>query len=227
MKILPIASLLATALGLAACAGTSRNEAVVEIPGVPAPLPPPAMADAGVVAAPADAFLAAIARHCGQAFAGRVLVDEPASADNPFAGQALVMHVRECGTEELRVPFHVGDDHSRTWVLTRTAAGIRLKHDHRHADGSPDAVTMYGGDTASAGTAIRQAFPVDAESIAMFNREGRSVSVTNTWAMEIEPGKRFLYELSRPGGRLFQVEFDLSKPVPAPPAPWGREIPTP
>ncbi|WP_146910536.1 hypothetical protein [Arenimonas daejeonensis] len=182
------------------------------------------MDDAGVTAAPADAFMAAIARHCGQAFAGRVVVDEPASADNPFAGKALVMHVRECGPDALRVPFHVGDDHSRTWVLTRTPAGLRLKHDHRHADGSPDAVTMYGGDTDSAGTAIRQAFPVDAESVAMFEREGLKASVTNTWAMEIEPGKRFLYELARPGGRLFQVEFDLTQPVPPPPAPRGSAI---
>lgn len=227
MKILPAASLLALAL-LAACAGSEpRNQAPVTIPGLPEPLPPPAMDDAGTITAPADAFLAAIARHCGQAFAGKVLVDEPASADNPFAGKALVMHVRECGAEELRVPFHVGDDRSRTWVLTRTASGIRLKHDHRHADGSPDAVTMYGGDTAAAGTAVRQAFPVDAESVAMFEREGLKASVTNTWAMEIEPGKRFLYELSRPGGRLFQVEFDLTQPVPAPPAPWGSELPKP
>ena len=34
-------------------------------------------------------------------------------------------------------------------------------------------------------------------------------------------GRRFLYELSRPGGRLFQVEFDLSAPVEPPPPPWG------
>ena len=40
--------------------------------------------------------------------------------------------------------------------------------------------------------------------------------------MEIEADKRFLYELARPGGRLFQVEFDLAEPVPAPPAPWGH-----
>lgn len=227
MKILPTASLIATALLLAACAGAPKNEPVVALPGLPEPLPPPAMDDAGITAAPADAFMAAIARHCGQAFAGKVVVDEPASADNPFAGKALVMHVRECGPDVLRVPFHVGDDHSRTWVLTRTPGGLRLKHDHRHADGSPDAVTMYGGDTAAAGTAVRQAFPVDAESVAMFEREGLKASVTNTWAMEIEPGKRFLYELSRPGGRLFQVEFDLTQPVPPPPAPWGSELPKP
>ena len=56
---------------------------------------------------------------------------------------------------------------------------------------------------------------MDAESIALFGRTGSNASVTNTWAMEVQPGQRFLYELSRPGGRLFQVEFDLSQPVDA------------
>ena len=133
------------------------------------------------------------------------------------------MHVRGCDApvQGLRIPFHVGDDHSRTWVLTRTTGGLRLKHDHRHADGSPDAVTLYGGDTADAGTVVRQVFPVDAESRALFQREGLNASLQNAWAMEIEPGERFVYELRRPGGRLFRVEFDLTRPVPLPPAPWG------
>ena len=170
---------------------------------------------------PADAFLARIAEHCGQAFAGAVISDAPATANDAFTGRALVMHVRECGAGELKIPFHVGDDHSRTWVLTRTDTGLRLKHDHRHEDGSPDAVTMYGGDTAAPGSLTRQEFPVDVESITMFEREGLAAAVTNVWAMEIEPGQRFLYELSRPGGRRFQVEFDLTTPVPAPPPPWG------
>ena len=82
---------------------------------------------------------------------------------------------------------------------------------------------MYGGDTSTPGTLVRQEFPVDAGSIAMFEREQRSASVTNVWAMEIEPRKRCLYELSRPGGRLFQVEFDLTKPAETPPTPWGHE----
>ena len=183
-------------------------------------------ASAPVEQAPVDAFLAAIAGHCGQAYAGRIVANQPASATpDPFEGQALVMHVRGCDApeREIRIPFHVGDDHSRTWVLTRTDQGLRLKHDHRHQDGTPDAVTMYGGDTAAPGSTVRQEFPVDAESVAMFEREGMNASVTNTWAMEIEPGARFLYELARPGGRLFQVEFDLSVPVEPPPAPWGDE----
>lgn len=176
--------------------------------------------------APADAFLTQLATHCGQAFAGRIVANEPKSATpDAFEGKALVMHVRGCEdpARQLLVPFHVGDDHSRTWVLTRTADGLRLKHDHRHQDGSPDEQTMYGGDTRTAGTAVRQEFPVDAESIELFGRTGSNASVTNTWAMEVEPGKRFLYELARPGGRLFQVEFDLTKPIPLPPVPWGHE----
>lgn len=171
---------------------------------------------------PADAFLERLASHCGEAFAGRIVANEPAQPDDPFDGKMLVMHVRECGPGEVKVPFHVGDDHSRTWVLTRTASGLRLKHDHRHEDGTDDAVTMYGGDTAKPGTGIRQEFPVDQYSIDMFVREGLNASVQNTWAMEIEPGKRFLYELARPSGRLFRVEFDLTAPIATPPTPWGH-----
>lgn len=182
--------------------------------------------------APADAFLAALASHCGQAFAGRIIATEPASPQpDAFEGKALVMHVRGCDDpqRQLLVPFHVGDDHSRTWVLTRTDSGLRLKHDHRLPDGTPDEQTMYGGESNTPGTAIRQEFPVDAESIELFGRTGADVSTTNTWAMEIEPGKRFLYELSRPEGglnpkgRMFQVEFDLTTPVATPPVPWGFE----
>src|SRR5690606_497864 len=106
-------------------------------------------------------------------------------------------------------------------VLFRS--GLRLKHDHRHEDGTPDATTMYGGDTRDAGSVQRQSFPVDAESVALFQREGLSASLDNTWAMELEAGKRFVYELSRPGGRMFQVEFDLTTPVALPPAPWDSE----
>ncbi|MFD0725784.1 hypothetical protein [Lysobacter brunescens] len=200
------------------------------------PAPPQALAEAGVpspalaghadlpLQASIDAFLAGLSRRCGQAYAGVVEIDVPASTDSTFAGKPLVMHVRECGTGAVRVPFHVGEDRSRTWVFTRTPSGLRFKHDHRHADGSPDALTMYGGDAAvaraPAPSSLRIAFPVDAESIAMFQAGGRAVSTTNTWAVELSDN-RFVYELSRPGGRLFRVVFDLDRPVPAPPPPWG------
>ena len=160
--------------------------------------------------APQAAFLAGLRSLCGQSFQGRVVTADPADAD--FAGKPLVVSV-ECAADSVRMPFRVGEDRSRTWVITRTAGGLRLKHDHRHADGTPDEVTDYGGDTTAPGTAVRQEFPADAYSKALFVRTGRQVSTTNVWAMEVVPGRLLAYELHRPN-RHFRVEFDLSRPLP-------------
>ena len=135
-----------------------------------------------------------------------------------MAGKRLVMHVRECGASTIRVPFHVGDDRSRTWVVSRTAGGLRLKHDHRHPDGGEDVLTQYGGDSGRV-TPARAEFPADAFSQELFGAKGNPASIANMWAMEVEPA-RFAYELRRPG-RHFRAEFDLTRPVAAPPPPWG------
>jgi hypothetical protein len=180
---------------------------------------PPAEA---VPPSPAAQFLANVAAMCGQAYSGRIVANEPATPNDPFEGQALVMHVRTCEPDRVLVPFHVGEDRSRTWVLSVHGERLRLKHDHRHADGSEDELTQYGGDSTSPGTAMRQEFPVDQFSIDLFTRTGRAVSNTNTWSMAVVPGKTFIYELARPE-RVFRVEFDLATPVPAPPAPWGSQ----
>jgi hypothetical protein len=166
-----------------------------------------------------DQFFSRVAALCGKAFAGRI-VSPPVEADASFAGKALVMHVRNCSASEIRIPFHVGEDRSRTWVITRSPGGLRLKHDHRHEDGSEDRLTQYGGDTTSQGTIERQEFPADKFSKDMFVAQNSAQSVPNIWAMEVHPGRMFAYELRRPG-RFFQVEFDLTRPVALPPAPWG------
>ena len=168
--------------------------------------------------AAAGRFFASLSDLCGKAYEGRLVSTD--DADAAFADETLVMHVRQCRDDEIRIPFHVGDDHSRTWVATRTQTGLRLKHDHRHEDGTEDAVTQYGGDSAAV-TATRAEFPVDRFSIEMFQREGLTASVVNVWAMEITDDI-FAYELSREN-RFFRVEFDLDAPVAAPPPPWGAE----
>jgi hypothetical protein len=173
----------------------------------------------GANAAAAPDLLAPLRPLCGKAYAGRVVVDTPKSADDPFAGKTLVMHVRECGAKQIRIPFHVGDDRSRTWVISEHDGALRLKHDHRHRDGSADTLTQYGGDQRNGTPVGRYEFPADAYSQDMFRKLGREVSVPNVWAVEID-ASRFVYELSRPG-RLFRVEFDLTQPIPAPPPPWG------
>ena len=186
-----------------------------------------------------DAFWQALSSHCGKAYAGALVSDDAADAD--FVGAQMVIQVDECSDTRITVPFHVktpnesGEewDRSRTWVFTRTDSGLRLKHDHRHSDGKSDAVTMYGGDTANAGSARAQDFPVDAESVAMFEREGLSASVTNVWTVEVDPagteGGTYAYQLNRtveggaPEPRFFRVEVDLTQPVDAPPPAWGWE----
>jgi hypothetical protein len=165
-----------------------------------------------------ERFFERLSALCGRAFEGRV-ASPPVEADRGFAAERLVMHVRDCGANEIRIPFHVGDDRSRTWVVTRTGAGLRLKHDHRHEDGSEDDLTQYGGDTAGPGTAERQEFPADQFSKDMFVRGNIPVSSANVWAIEVRP-QLFAYELRRPG-RFFRVEFDLTRPVAAPPPAWG------
>lgn len=72
---------------------------------------------------------------------------------------------------------------------------------------------MYGGDTLSRGTSRRQSFPSDAETVALFTKQDRLVSVPNVWSLEMNDARTFVYELRRPSGRLFRVEFDLTKPL--------------
>ncbi len=170
-------------------------------------------------AAPSRDFFADLSGLCGKSFAGRI-TSPPAPADADFAGEAMVMHVRECSADTIRVPFHVADDHSRTWVITRTATGYRLKHDHRHKDGSEDKVTQYGGDSVTLVSAARQEFPADQFTKDLLIHEGNTAGSNNVWAVEVIPGRTFAYELRRPN-RFFRVEFDLTKPVATPPAPWG------
>jgi hypothetical protein len=165
-----------------------------------------------------DEFFARLQRLCGRAFDGRV-TSAPVEADREMAASRLTMHVAACTANEVRIPFHAGENRSRTWVVTRTAEGLRLKHIHRHEDGSEDELSNYGGDAAPPGTGRRQEFPADAFSRALFERTGREVSVPNVWAIEVDPGRTFAYELRRPG-RHFRVEFDLTRPVPVPPAAW-------
>lgn len=163
-----------------------------------------------------DAYFDNLRAHCGKAYEGKVVMDNPKSPG--FEGR-LVMHVRNCTDRQLQIPFHVGDDHSRTWIITKTGSGLSLKHDHRNKDGSHDVSTMYGGHTVDAGWPTVQSFPADQYSKELFARLGNPQSNTNIWQMYIYP-QTFSYRLIREG-REFRVDFDLTKPVALPPTPWG------
>lgn len=212
---------------------------------------------AGTLAQPQEEFWQALSSHCGKAYAGGLASTDARDADWAGKRMvahwaecdetrvAIAFHVEEAppsssseaagrtetssGSEAVRqkAPWN----RSRTWIVTRGGTGAEtrftLKHDHRHADGEADAVTFYGGTSADAGSASAQDFPVDAESVALFAREGLSASLTNVWWIEVTPhgsaDARFAYQLTRRNDptRLFRVEIDASAPVETPPAAWG------
>lgn len=173
---------------------------------------------AGSVDAPGEAFWQAIEPYCGQAFEGRMTRGTEPS-DKDFAAQRMVAHIASCSEGEIRIPFHVGEDRSRTWVLTRSDAGVRLKHDHRHEDGSEDRITRYGGDTQGGHDGLSLDFHADAFTARLIPS-----AATNIWTLAIAPGEHLAYGLRREQqGRHFRVEFDLSKPVATPPPAWGSE----
>lgn len=176
---------------------------------------------ATALASPADEFWNELGKLCGKAYAGE-LKQEPAGEDS-FAGKRLMMHVRECSAERIRIPFMVGEDRSRTWVLSRRDGRIELKHDHRHADGTPEEVTMYGGTATNAGRADAQYFPADEETRRVIER-----AFSNVWSLTLVPGESFGYGVQRLGTeRVFRIEFDLRRELEAPPAPWGWQDDSP
>lgn len=168
---------------------------------------------------PQDLFFSQLAEHCGNAYAGQVVAGDP-ETDKTWMESRIVIEVKACTENQIYIPLHVGEDHSRTWILTRTEEGIELKHDHRFNDGSLDPITNYGGHTVTIGTATEQAFPADEYSKTLFVENDMTVSVGNTWVVSFPNEQAFRYQLVR-DNRDFQVEIDLSQTVETPPSPWG------
>jgi hypothetical protein len=169
---------------------------------------------------PQSAFWENMSRQCGRAFAGSLTLEPP--GDDMLTGtERLTVHFRECGADTLKLPFHIEKeatgtwDRSRTWVFMRTGAGLELRHDHRHEDGSPDETTWYGGHTQDAGSANRQEFILAERRAA----DGALLG----WRVEIVPGERYTYGTMRGGVWTWRVDFDLRASIEAPPAPWGHQ----
>lgn len=147
-----------------------------------------------------DSFFEHMASFCGETFSGH----EVPVGGNParFEGQLMTATVASCEANELRMPFVIGDDHSRTWVLTRSDDGaLTLKHDHRHEDGTPDEVTNYGGTAPKPTSAWRVSFPADA-----FTAELIPEAAGNVWTLILDPKTGGLtYDLKRDGKDRFRA----------------------
>ena len=162
---------------------------------------------------PSQTFWNTLQSHCGNAYEGSLALPEE---DEAFGGKRLVMHVRACSENEIRIPFYVGEDKSRTWILTKTNDIITLKHDHRHEDGTEDTINFYGGTASNVGKADLQFFPADDQTQKMI-----PAAATNVWWITIDD-KTFTYNLKRIGTeRIFKVVMDLTKAIVKPEAPWG------
>lgn len=160
-------------------------------------------------------FWSQLKSNCGKSFKGTVV--EAPDTDTTFTGKELTIHIHSCEEDRIRIPFIVGTNRSRTFILTRFPNKLEWRHDHRHEDGKPEEMTMYGGSTTNTGSANMQIFPVDQQSVQL-----RPAGFGAVWWVEIEPGKTLTYNLRRMGAaRGYIFKFDLTKPVEAPLAPWG------
>jgi hypothetical protein len=167
-------------------------------------------AAAGDAATSAGAFLAQYARYCGASYEGRsVMVD--LGDDHPLDGARLRMTLETCTADEVRIPFQVDEDRSRTWILTRTNGSLHLAHDHRYEDGTEHDANFYGGYAVpDRGSATRQYFPADDRTIA-----DRPARAANEWSKEFDlQNERYYYRLYLEGELRYEAEFDLSRTVP-------------
>lgn len=156
---------------------------------------------------PVPDFFSRLSALCSKSYRGKVVF--PTDGKDPFAGKLLTMRVQSCSDTEIRVPFQVGEDKSRTWVFTRTSQGLQLKHDHRHPDGTPDSITQYGGYAKPGGTLTQQSFPADDYTAKLL-----PAAATNEWETVLSDDQKTFSYLLRRGGQLrFQADFDLTQPL--------------
>ncbi|MCK9487932.1 MAG: hypothetical protein M0Q42_00755 [Xanthomonadales bacterium] len=194
----------------------TQLEAVAAPPEVSAEEAAPA------VALPEDwNLLHGIGRHCRQAFAGRVVVNEADDGPDPVWEKGpVVLDVRDCPPGGIILALAVGDDRSRTMVLRRQSADQLSLRQLRHNDeGQPLPVTDFGGfssEESSARTAIFQANDISRE---LFSRHDQSARSNSVWTLAMPDASTLVYEETSDAGRL-KLEFDLGEPVEQRPLPW-------
>ena len=165
-----------------------------------------------------QAFWHKLEALCGQAFSGRI-DDVTDYYREALIGRQLTAHGVSCEDDRIHVALHVDDDRSRNWILTIVDGTIRLKHDHRHSDGTEEEISQYGGDAPVPGLPQRQIFPADAHTADILPQRA-----DNFWFMDFVDDDTFHYGVHWPKhGHSVRLTFDLSRPVDLPPLPWGYE----
>jgi hypothetical protein len=155
----------------------------------------------------AKVFFESIKQLCGKSFEGKeVFVKEGRES---WSNLELTMHITKCVSDTIFIPFHVGENKSRTWMLINEDGLLRFRHDHRHEDGTPEDLTLYGGYATDFGTPYHQEFPADEYTIEVHPR-----SVGAIWVLHLSNDlSTFNYQLHHNGELLFEAEFDLTKEI--------------
>lgn len=154
-----------------------------------------------------QAFVANLAKYCGQSFAGRQVF--LAEGRQSWADRRMTIHFSLCQEGQINVQFHMDEDHSRTWMFLQEDGRLRFRHDHQHPDGTPEDVTLYGGYADALGTTFTQNFPADE-----FTCEMIPTSCNATWTVSVSKDlTTFTYQLKNFGELLFQADFSLANPL--------------
>jgi len=193
---------------LAACSETQQSERVVD-ETVDGALEGDGLSDEQL------AFWDNIRAHCGNAYEGDLADATPFY--QTFDAEQIRIHVRDCTETLTHISLHINDDHSRNLMLTKEEGTLLLKHDHRHEDGTEEEITQYGGFAPKPGLENRQIFWADDHTADIL--PDRS---DNFWFLDIMDENTLAYGVHWPKhGNSIRMEFDISEPVEAPPAPWG------
>ena len=159
-------------------------------------------------------FLENVSRYCGHAYEGRTTEFALGTGDDdhPLEDPRMLMILEKCSEDEIRIPFHVDDDTSRTWILQMRDGTLHLSHDHRYPDGTEYDQNMYGGYSDARSSSVKHFFPADEFTIA--ERPQREI---NVWSKEIDQeNDKYYYRLYLDGDRSFEAAFDLGDPLPIP-----------
>jgi hypothetical protein len=178
-----------------------RGFTILSVAGLVAACQPSAQNESG--------FLANYERYCGHAYAGEN-THLDLGENHVLEGASLLMILDHCVEDEVRIPFYVNDDRSRTWIVQETERGLHLSHDHRYPDGTEHDANMYGGYADHEGDALTQYFPADERTIQ--DRPGREI---NRWAKSFDhEAERYYYRLYLRDTLRYEAVFDLSSPLP-------------
>jgi len=154
-----------------------------------------------------QAFFNNLAQLCGQSFEGQQ--EYMREGRESWEDMHFVMHATVCENDSIYLPFHIDDDHSRTWMFLVEDGKLRFRHDHRDPDGTPQRSTMYGGYADDNGTAFRQYFPADDYTI-----DNRLSSPSSVWIVELaEDMSTYSYSLHAGDTKIFKASFDLTNPL--------------